>query len=40
MAEEARKMVEKALEEEAKAKERERKTRAVYAKAKEKGHVC
>ena len=40
MAEEVRKMVEKALEEEAKAKERERKTRAVYAKTKEKGHVC
>ena len=34
--EEARKMAEKALEEEAKSKERERKARAVYAKAKEK----
>ena len=35
-AEEVRQMVEKALEEEAKVKERERKARAVCAKAKEK----
>ena len=35
MAEEARQMVEKALEEEAKVKERERKVRAVCAKVKE-----
>ena len=35
-AEEARQMVEKALKEEAKAKERERKARAICAKAKEK----
>ena len=36
MAEEARQMIEKALEEEAKAKEKEKKARAVCAKAKEK----
>ena len=36
MAKEVRKMAEKALEEEAKAKERERKARAVCAKVKEK----
>ena len=35
MAEEARQMVEKALEEKAKAKKRKRKARAIYAKAKE-----
>ena len=36
MAEEARQMAEKTLEEEAKVKENERKARAVYAKVKEK----
>ena len=36
MAKEARQMAEKALEEEVKAKEKERKTRVVCAKAKEK----
>ncbi|KAL0002074.1 hypothetical protein SO802_015855 [Lithocarpus litseifolius] len=40
MVNEARKMVEKVLEEEAKAKERERKVRVVCAKAKEKAMIA